>query len=553
MTNELRVRGRSAAPGFAQGPLFVIDDAPATADRRVGAPGEELAALDAAIAAALEGLGRLVEGASGTPAEILGFQLAILGDEELAAPAREAIAAGRPAHVAWREALDAEIAGYATSGDEAFAARAADLTDIRDRVLDAFAGAERRASIPPGTLVVAVDLPPSRFLAVDWGRGGAIALTGGSSTSHVAMLARSHGVPMLVGVDATLQDFARRASQPALLDAEAGELIVAPSGSAREAFRRAAASYARADEASRERIREVARTADGTRIEVHLNVADPGELKALDPAICDGIGLVRTEFLFERSGGLPDEDEQLATYRRLVEWADGRPVTIRTLDAGGDKPIPGLTIDGESHPFLGMRGLRLSLARPDVFRVQLRALARAAAYARDPGQLKVMLPMVTLPRELEAARTILEEELRTLAAAGVRHARPRLGIMVEVPAAAIAADDFAADFFSIGSNDLVQYVAAAGRDNGAVADLADPVQPAMTRLIRGIVDVARARGIDVSLCGDAGGDPRALPALLQAGLRSVSVAPPRVARAKAAIAAVRLPSPTANTDGRHGD
>jgi len=234
---------------------------------------------------------------------------------------------------------------------------------------------------------------------------------------------------------------------------------------------------------------------------------------------------------------LPDEETQYRVYRRLAEWASGKPVTIRTLDAGGDKPIAGLTAEGESNPFLGMRGIRLSLARPDVFRVQLRALARAARH----GAVKVMLPMVTVPEELEAARSMLDAEVAALAAAGIMAARPPLGIMVEVPAAALAIERFdAAAFFSIGSNDLTQYVMAAGRDIAAVADLADPRNPAVLRLIRMVADHGRLTGREVSLCGDAGGDPEIVGELLSAGLRSVSVAPSALAAAKAAIGRVDL-------------
>jgi phosphotransferase system enzyme I (PtsI) len=203
------------------------------------------------------------------------------------------------------------------------------------------------------------------------------------------------------------------------------------------------------------------RTADGRRVAVLINVDDPGLLDGLSPAICDGIGLVRSEFLFD--GGLADEARQLAAYARVLDWAAGRPVTIRTLDAGGDKPVPGLTMADEANPFLGLRGLRLSLAHPQAFRVQLRALARAAA----AGPLKIMVPMVTVPEELEAARAHLDAAVAELAAEGLAHVRPPLGIMVETPAAALTAAGFVADFYSIGSNDLVQYVMAAARDNPA--------------------------------------------------------------------------------------
>ncbi|HYZ34065.1 MAG TPA: putative PEP-binding protein, partial [Crenalkalicoccus sp.] len=252
--------------------------------------------------------------------------------------------------------------------------------------------------------------------------------------------------------------------------------------------------------------------------------------------ICDGVGLVRTEFLFRAGAALPEEETQLAAYRRILRWAAGRPVALRTLDAGGDKPIPGLTPEGESNPFLGLRGLRLSLAHPATFRVQLRALARAAA----EGPARIMLPMVTRPEELAVAAALLEEEVAALAAAGVAAARPPLGIMVEVPAAALGAARFAVDFYSIGSNDLVQYVMAAGRDIGAVAALQDPADPAVLELIARVAAAGAARGVEVSLCGDAAAEPALVPALLDAGLRAFSVAPRAVGAVKAAIATHRL-------------
>jgi len=288
-------------------------------------------------------------------------------------------------------------------------------------------------------------------------------------------------------------------------------------------------------------------TADGVAVAVHINVAGPDELASLSPAICDGIGLVRTEFLFAGEG-LPDEETQYRVYRRLTEWAAGKPVTIRTLDAGGDKPVAGLTAAGESNPFLGMRGIRLSLARPEVFAVQLRALARAACH----GALRIMLPMVTVPEELEAARALLDTEVAALRTAGMLATRPPIGIMVEVPAAALAIERFDAAFFSIGSNDLTQYVTAAGRDIAAVADLANPLNPAVLRLIRMVAEHGRARGREVSLCGDAGGDPEAIGPLLAAGLRSLSVAPFALAATKAAIGRVdlRMRADSAAREGR---
>jgi len=437
---------------------------------------------------------------------------------------------GITADHAWRLALDVEIAGYRAAEDEYFRARAADIVDIRDRVLAHLSGVDMVARIAGGSIVAADDITPSAFLAADWSHGGAIALAAGSPSSHVAMLARARGAPMVVGLGPLSWN-----GQPpalALVDGDAGSVIFDPEPETLRLFEQrmvaANAALAAAEAASL----APAYTADGRRIAVLLNIAAPEDLAGLDPAICDGIGLVRTEFLFEASHGLPDEDTQYAVYRRILEWAQGRPVTIRTLDAGGDKPIPGLTVDGESNPFLGLRGIRLSLARPEVFRVQLRALARAAVH----GLLKVMLPMIAVPSELDRTGVMLDAEVAALKAEGIACARPPLGIMIEVPAAALCAEDFGAAFYSIGSNDLTQYTMAAARDIGAVADLNDAGNPAVLALIVRTVEAARKRSVEVSLCGDAAADTRLTTALLATGLRTLSVAPLTVARLKTAIA-----------------
>ncbi|MBH0238867.1 phosphoenolpyruvate--protein phosphotransferase [Methylobrevis albus] len=526
----LVLAGRSAAPGLAAGRIARIagPKVAARAPSAAGDPAAEAARLAAAVAAALAALEALAAAAEGDAADILAFQVAMLADDALTEGAFAAVASGAPAETGWSAALDAEIEGYAAADDEYFRARAADLADIRDRVLSRLSGAED-APPPAGAILVGDDLTPSKFLAADWSAGGGIVLAAGSPASHVAMLARARGVPMVVGVG----DVGAAADgAEALLDGDAGTLTLSPGDAEQAAFhaRRDAAAVAGA---AAETLRfRPAVTADGEPVRVHVNLADPEELAGLDPAQCDGVGLVRTEFLFHAGRGLPDEAAQLAVYRRILAWAAGRPVTFRTLDAGGDKPIPGLTIDGESNPFLGLRGLRLSLAYPDVFRTQLRALCRAAV----DGHARVMLPMVTVPAELAAAAVMLDSVVADLAAENLPHRRPPLGIMVEVPAAALAAESFAADFYSIGSNDLTQYTMAAARDVGAVAHLCDAGSPAVLRLVAATVEAAAARGVEVSLCGDAAADPALVPLLLGAGLRSLSVAPVAVARTKAAIA-----------------
>lgn len=530
---EQRFVGRGAAAGLAEGPLFRLRVAATERAVRGDRPAEA-ALLRAALVTARDQLAELAAAASEEAAEILSFQVALLEDPVLAEPAFAAIAKGAAADLAWKAAMDAEIAGYLAAEDEYFRARAADLADLCERVLGLLAGAGAAAPPPPGAILLAEDLAPSRFLAIDWSGGGGVVLAAGSPTSHVAMLARARGVPMAVGLGTLPDDFTEATT--AMLDGGAGLLVIAPDAATAAALRRDAdARNARRAEARRF-LRLPAATADGVAVRVMVNVGDPAELNTLDAAMCDGIGLTRTEFLFHRSGGLPDEDAQYASYARILAWAAGRPVVLRTLDAGGDKPIPGLAAKGEGNPFLGVRGIRLSLARPEIFRVQLRAMARAAAL----GTVRVMLPMVSVPGELASARAMLEHEVADLRRAGIACARPSLGMMVEVPAAALCAERFDADFYSIGSNDLAQYTMAAARDIEAVADLNDAADPAVLALVARTVEAGQARGVEVSLCGDAAGDPAMTGMLLRAGIRTLSMAPEAVAEVKQAIAAIRL-------------
>jgi phosphotransferase system enzyme I (PtsI) len=371
-------------------------------------------------------------------------------------------------------ALDEQIADYNSASDEYLQARSSDLADLRDRVLRILRGGQRPApKIPGGAVICADDLPPSRFLEIDWSAGGGLALLRGSPTSHVAMLARARGIPMVVQLGA-LPDAAT-----ALLDGESATLELDPGADQITLFERRREAHRKSRASARAILRRPAATWRGERIRLLINIQRVDDLEHADAQYADGIGLMRTEFLLSGPGGMPDEDTQYRAYDAVLRWADKKPVTIRTFDAGGDKPGAGFTPDGEANPFLGLRGLRLCLARPDLFKVQLRALARAAVR----GNLKVMFPMVTVPAELEAARALFMEVVADLQAEGIGAMLPELGIMVEVPAVAMAIGDFKASFFSIGSNDLAQYVLACDRSNGALATLMDPLHPAVLELI----------------------------------------------------------------------
>ena len=550
--------------------------------RNTGGPETERAALDEAVARSLAELRGLTHGSGELAAGVIGFQIGLLEDEEFLEPVRAGIEAGMAAVQAWTRHLAGEITDYESAPTGYLRERTADLRDLRDRVVAALGGGMSRGGRPehgrsgdglpehgpPGDglpdhdqpehgpsghglpdhsssdprppshdlpdhcVVIADELTPSRFLEIDWSRAVGAATYSGSPASHVAMLARAQGVPMLVQLSSDPGELIEGIE--AILDAERGCLVPAPPPSIRERYARRIDEQRARKRAVLRHVSRPARIRDGSPVRVLVNVDAPSCLDSLDPSHCDGIGLTRTEFLFHGTEALPGEDAQLRFYRRLAAWARGRPVTVRTLDAGGDKPLPGLTPEGESNPFLGLRGVRLSLARPEVLATQLRALARAAA----GGGLRVMLPMVTTPDELHEVRWRLAAEVEALRAAGIEAAAPRLGMMVEVPAAALTIETFDADFFSIGTNDLTQYVLAAGRDSTAVADLLDPLHPAVLELIARVAGHGARSGREVSVCGEMAARPEGLRALLDAGIRTFSVPPAALASTKAALAAL---------------
>lgn len=522
----LAYRGRTASIGFAHGPLVRVD-AGMNGERIAGSLVEEALDLRKAIDAASGQIAELAAIAGGEAAQILEFQVALLEDEDFIEAIFTAISEGDAADVAWRSALDEQIADYNSAEDEYLKARCSDLADLRDRIISILRGGGGEApKIPSGAVVCADDLPPSRFLEIDWSAGGGLALLRGSPTSHVAMLARARGIPMVVQLGAVPEIGAT-----ALLDGEGATLELDPSVEQLRLFEKRREIHRKSRASARAILRRPTASWRGERIKLLINIQRVEDLDHADAQYADGIGLMRTEFLLAERGGLPDEETQYRAYDAVLRWADRRPVTIRTFDAGGDKPVPGFTIDGEANPFLGVRGLRLCLARPEIFSVQLRALARAAVH----GNLRVMFPMVTAPDEFESGRKLFAEIVQRLQAEGIAAMLPELGIMVEVPAAALAIATFKASFFSIGSNDLAQYVLACDRSNGALAPLIDPLHPALLELIARTAEHGRRTGTSVSLCGDMAGDPRCLPALLNCGLRELSVNASALAQIKQTI------------------
>lgn len=523
-----------AAPGLAHGVIYLFDAnrLPAVT-RPSGSPAEEAEALRRAVARAEADLEARADRAAPMAAEMMTLRIALLSDPALIATALEAIEGGEPAKSAFRDAMDIRIDDCRAGHGLDLRAELRDLIDIRDRVMLHLTGAappDDRA-MPEGAIVVAEDVTPLRFLDIDWRRSRGLVLTKSSASGHVALLARARGVPLLIELNAGpggLEDGAE-----AVLDAEAGRLICHPGASTIRDYDGRIAEQARLRTGIEREASRPARTADGTRITVCLNVDDPLGLESVKPAHCDGIGLVRSEFLFRHEGDLRDEERQYRLYRALLHWAEDLPVTVRTLDAGGDKPMFGLTPEnGPSQ----LRGLALSLARPEIFRVQLRALARAARH----GPLRVMAPMVRKPEELEQARRMLGEEVSALAEQRIAAALPPFGMMVETPAAVRGIDDFRADFFSIGTNDLLRSVMAEAGQSVGPDDACAPLHSAVLAMVEQVCARGRELGIEVGVCGEAASRSECIPALLGAGVQTLSVPPAALAEVKEAVAACRL-------------
>jgi multiphosphoryl transfer protein len=531
------VRGFAASPGIALGPArrFHVPE-PAIPPGEAADPAAETAALERAIEATAADIraqrDRVAARTGEAQAAIFDAHLLCLRDEALLGPARAAIAQERrTAPQAWAASVRVTATSWDELDDEYLRARAADLRSVGAQVVAHLLGLPipRPHLAAPGILV-AEDLTPADTSGLDPATALGIATARGGPTSHAAVLARAMGIPAVVGLGERLGDVEEGA--PVALDGDRGLLIVDPQPAERASLE--AARDRRAAEVARARAAAAgpATTLDGLTIEVAANIGVPDEALPAVAAGADGVGLFRTEFLFMGRDAMPSEDEQAAAYTAAAEALDGRPLLIRTLDAGADKPIPYLGQEAEVNPFLGVRGLRLGLARPELLGAQLRAVVRTAAAGH---RVRVMFPMVATLEELLAGRAALEEA-RTVAGPA---APLEVGIMIEVPAAALNAAVLAehVDFFSIGTNDLTQYTVAADRGNEHVAALNDARHPAVLRLIRASVEGAEAHGRWVGVCGELAADPGVAPLLIGLGITELSMAAPAVAEVKAAVRA----------------
>jgi len=527
---ERRYRGQRASPGLAAGPLVSPLLAPARA-APAPATGDPSARLHAALAQAGEELAGLAEREGGDASAILELQREMLRDPVLVEDVLPGIARGEDPAEAWWRSLSARIEGFRQAADELVRGRAADIADLRERVHRILLGRPQALpALPPNAILLIDDLTPSGFLSLDWHRLAGAALRAGSPSGHVAVLARGRGVPLVTGLGA-----APEPAGEAMLDGETATLVVAPRAATRAELLRRESRRRRVWRADRREMAAAARTRDGTRVSVRLNVDDPGSVTDDVLQASEGVGLVRTETLFLAAERPPETGDYAAAYQGLLSRLGPGPCVLRTLDLGGDKPL-GAAGRRFAERAAGLRGLRLCLALPELFRPQIRALLRAAV---DP-RVRVMFPMVATVADFEAARGLFTEELAGLEAAGEVAAMPPLGMMVETPEAAAGVGDFPADFYAIGSNDLTHAVLGAPRERPLTIG-ATP-EPAVLRLIGQVVRFGQTTGREISLCGELAAEPQALAALLATGLRHLSVAPASFAAVKQQIRRLDLSS-----------
>ncbi|RZJ18124.1 MAG: phosphoenolpyruvate--protein phosphotransferase [Brevundimonas sp.] len=529
---ELILSGVTASPGLVMGQAVRLRQAEIAVPRDGNGAAAETASLHAALEMVRAALARAGSSGPAQSRAVMAAHLAFLDDPALIAAAEQAIAEGRGAGFAWRQATRAAADLFRTMGDPRMAERADDLLDLERQVLVELTGDAPTAppALGPGSVIVADDLLPSQLMALEAAKVAGLCTARGGPTSHVAILAAAMGVPALVAVGQGLD----RVQDGALvvLDADGRRLVAHPSAARQAAAQSAAAALSRRRADARAQAMDVCHTADGVRIEVFANLGNAAEAAPAVQGGAEGCGLLRTEFLFLERETAPTEDEQLVQYQAIADALDGRPLIIRTLDAGGDKPLPYLPMPHEDNPALGLRGVRSGLHRPDILLTQLRAICRV----RSRGTVAVMLPMIAAVAEVRQVRALLDA-----AAAETGRPAPLLGVMIETPAAAMTVDRLAPaiDFISIGTNDLTQYALAMDRQNPALAAQLDSLHPAVLRLIAQAAEGAAPLKW-IGVCGGLAADPLAAPILIGLGVRELSATPSMVAEIKAVVRSLTL-------------
>ena len=540
MADYVKLNGVPASEGVAVGPVFVHVPRELKPERESisrDAVEDELMRFGDAVGVVARELSetaeRLREGGSESEARIFEAHAEMAEDPEFHSEVEERVRNLESPEAAVIT-VGEEFAGmFAAMEDEYLAARADDVRDVASQIAAELmgGGAAGLETLAEPSVILAVNLAPSDTARIPKGMGLGFLISEGSRTSHVSIMARSMGIPAVVGVGSELEKALR--AEVVALDGVEGYAVADPDPDTISAFEKKQRDIA-AEAALLEEYKHVeARTSDGRRIEVSANIGSVEEAEdALDWG-AEGVGLFRTEFLFMERTELPSEEEQYEAYRKVAEAFGEKPVIIRTLDVGGDKDLPGVDQPEEENPFLGWRGIRMCLDVPELFKPQLRALLRAAVH----GNLKMMFPMIVDNVEVRGAKKLLEECRQQLKSEGKEVGELEVGIMVETPAAAIRAADIAPEvsFFSIGTNDLVQYTLAADRGNERLRRLQSADHPAVLDLIGKTCEAAREAGIWVGVCGEAAGDPAMAPRLVELGVTELSMSAPSIPRAKKVI------------------
>jgi phosphoenolpyruvate-protein phosphotransferase (PTS system enzyme I) len=520
--------GVAASSGVAIGKAFLLANPHLQIETvSVEDPSSEIKRLKDALEQAKEDLREISERAEREmgpdKAAIFQAHLLVLEDPELVETVKGKIAAEKVnAESALHETAQTFIELFEQMDNEYMKERAADIRDVTKRVLCHLLGVEFAApsDLAEEVILVAEDLTPSDTAQLDRRYVKGFVTDIGGRTSHSAIMARSLEIPAVVGTTDVTREAAAGAT--IILDGHEGLVIIDPTPEEIEAYRKKQAEYERQKSELAKLVHTATTSQDGVHVELAANIGSVQDLAGALENGAEGVGLFRTEFLYMGRDDFPSEDEQFQAYKQVLEQMGEKPVVIRTLDIGGDKHLAYMNLPQEMNPFLGFRAIRLCLEQQDLFRTQLRALLRASAY----GNLKIMFPMIATLEEFRQAKAVLAEEKQALLDKGIAVSdRLEVGIMIEIPAAALIADQFAkeVDFFSIGTNDLIQYTMAADRMNERVSYLYQPYHPAVLRLIHRVIQAAHAEGKWVGMCGEMAGDPVAIPILLGMGLDEFSM------------------------------
>ncbi len=523
--------GVTASPGIAVGTAFRIREESFKFAEKADDAYLENVRLDKAMEEAKNHLEALQANlhlqADPSQAAIFAAHREILDDPDLIDMARSMTAKGKSAEYGWQKAFTTYAEQLAGLQNEVLAGRANDLRDVGKRVLRILTGKEaEELQLPDQTILIAEELTPSFTATIDTQKVKGFCTTTGGATSHVAILARSLDIPAVAGIEARVLDVEDGA--PLILDGSRATLRINPSDElVRETLSRQAALKEQKEKDLAAAL-EPAMTTDGKRMEVVANIGSVDEAKESVKLGGEGVGLLRSEFLFLDRMTAPTEDEQYEVYRDALLALEGRSLIVRTLDVGGDKPLPYLALPKEDNPFLGQRGIRIGLERPEIFRVQARAVLRAGSH----GPIRIMFPMIATIQEIRDAKAMLEEERVRLDADSIE-----IGIMVEIPSTAVMAEQFAreVDFFSVGTNDLTQYTLAMDRGHPKLASKMDGLNPAVLRLIKQAADGVHSQQKWLGICGGMASDPQAVPILIGLGVDELSVSVPALPSIKAEV------------------